>query len=117
MLHHPYLNLYRKQVVKQADLVLAMMVYGEWFTLVVHPAAARSPAAAVFPSALAGQRPAGHGHAGRRHLRGHRRPDHFPSLRQRGDVAADQAFSVGIEPEQDRPAPPSPRPPKRRAHS
>ncbi len=25
MMHHPYLNLYRKQVVKQADLVLAMM--------------------------------------------------------------------------------------------
>jgi alpha,alpha-trehalose phosphorylase len=33
MLHHPYLNLYRHQVVKQADLVLAMMAYGDAFTL------------------------------------------------------------------------------------
>ncbi|MGK5678484.1 glycoside hydrolase family 65 protein [Actinoplanes sp. URMC 104] len=33
MLHHHYLNLYRKQVVKQADLVLAMVVRGDAFTL------------------------------------------------------------------------------------
>jgi alpha,alpha-trehalose phosphorylase len=33
MLGHHYLNLYRKQVVKQADLVLAMMVRGDAFTL------------------------------------------------------------------------------------
>jgi alpha,alpha-trehalose phosphorylase len=32
MLYQPYLNLYRKQVVKQADLVLAMMLYGDEFT-------------------------------------------------------------------------------------
>ncbi|WP_250038134.1 glycoside hydrolase family 65 protein [Paractinoplanes maris] len=32
MLGHHYLNLYRKQVVKQADLVLAMMVRGDAFT-------------------------------------------------------------------------------------
>jgi alpha,alpha-trehalose phosphorylase len=33
MLHHPYLNLYRKQVVKQADLVLAMMKRPDAFTV------------------------------------------------------------------------------------
>ncbi|GAB2621077.1 glycosyl hydrolase [Paractinoplanes abujensis] len=33
MLHHHYLNLYRKQVVKQADLVLAMAMCGDEFTL------------------------------------------------------------------------------------
>nr|WP_221378808.1 glycosyl hydrolase family 65 protein [Actinoplanes polyasparticus] len=33
MLSHHYLNLYRKQVVKQADLVLAMMVRPDAFTL------------------------------------------------------------------------------------
>ncbi len=33
MLGHHYLNLYRKQVVKQADLVLAMMTNGDAFTL------------------------------------------------------------------------------------
>ncbi len=33
MLHHHYLNLYRKQVVKQADLVLAMVKCGGEFTL------------------------------------------------------------------------------------
>ncbi|WP_250006062.1 glycoside hydrolase family 65 protein [Actinoplanes sp. M2I2] len=32
MMGHHYLNLYRKQVVKQADLVLAMMVRGDAFT-------------------------------------------------------------------------------------
>jgi alpha,alpha-trehalose phosphorylase len=32
LLHFPYLQLYRKQVVKQADLVLAMMTRGEAFT-------------------------------------------------------------------------------------
>ncbi|GID25987.1 glycoside hydrolase family 65 protein [Paractinoplanes brasiliensis] len=32
MLHHHYLNLYRKQVVKQADLVLAMAMCGDEFT-------------------------------------------------------------------------------------
>ncbi|MDR7276877.1 glycoside hydrolase family 65 protein [Catenuloplanes atrovinosus] len=32
MLHHPYLNLYRRQVVKQADLVLAMLMRGDAFT-------------------------------------------------------------------------------------
>jgi alpha,alpha-trehalose phosphorylase len=32
MLHHPYLNLYRRQVVKQADLVLAMALHGDAFT-------------------------------------------------------------------------------------
>ena len=32
MLHQPYLNLYRKQVVKQADLVLAMVTRGDAFT-------------------------------------------------------------------------------------
>ncbi|GAB7039261.1 MULTISPECIES: glycoside hydrolase family 65 protein [Catenuloplanes] len=32
MLHHPYLNLYRRQVVKQADLVLAMLMRGDVFT-------------------------------------------------------------------------------------
>jgi len=32
MLHHPYFDLYRKQVVKQADLVLAMQKCGEAFT-------------------------------------------------------------------------------------
>ncbi|MFI9650426.1 glycoside hydrolase family 65 protein [Streptomyces sp. NPDC052040] len=31
MLHHPYLELYRKQVVKQADLVLAMYLRGDAF--------------------------------------------------------------------------------------
>ncbi len=31
-LHHPYLDLYRKQVVKQADLVLAMHLQGHAFT-------------------------------------------------------------------------------------
>jgi alpha,alpha-trehalose phosphorylase len=32
MLHHPYFQLYRHQVVKQADLVLAMQLCGEAFT-------------------------------------------------------------------------------------
>jgi alpha,alpha-trehalose phosphorylase len=32
LLHYPYFNLYRKQVVKQADLVLAMMFRGDAFT-------------------------------------------------------------------------------------
>jgi alpha,alpha-trehalose phosphorylase len=32
MLHYPYFDLYRKQVVKQADLVLAMQLRGEAFT-------------------------------------------------------------------------------------
>lgn len=32
MLHHPYRQLYRKQVVKQADLVLAMLTCGDRFT-------------------------------------------------------------------------------------
>ena len=32
MLHHPYFDLYRKQVVKQADLVLAMQRCGDAFT-------------------------------------------------------------------------------------
>ena len=32
MLHFPYFNLYRKQVVKQADLVLAMHLRGDAFT-------------------------------------------------------------------------------------
>ncbi|MFI9173729.1 glycoside hydrolase family 65 protein [Streptomyces lincolnensis] len=31
MLHFPYFDLYRKQVVKQADLVLAMYLCGGWF--------------------------------------------------------------------------------------
>ncbi|MEU3663598.1 glycosyl hydrolase family 65 protein [Streptomyces sp. NPDC032940] len=31
MLHFPYFDLYRKQVVKQADLVLAMYTCGSWF--------------------------------------------------------------------------------------
>jgi alpha,alpha-trehalose phosphorylase len=31
LLHHPYLNLYRKQVVKQADLVLALFLRGDAF--------------------------------------------------------------------------------------
>jgi alpha,alpha-trehalose phosphorylase len=33
LLHHPYFNLYRKQVVKQADLVLALFLRGDAFTL------------------------------------------------------------------------------------
>ncbi|AGZ45252.1 glycoside hydrolase family 65 protein [Actinoplanes friuliensis] len=32
MLHYPYLDLYRRQVVKQADLVLAMVLRGDAFT-------------------------------------------------------------------------------------
>ena len=32
LLHYPYFNLYRKQVVKQADLVLALHVCGDSFT-------------------------------------------------------------------------------------
>ncbi len=32
LLHYPYFDLYRKQVVKQADLVLAMFVCGDSFT-------------------------------------------------------------------------------------
>ena len=32
MLHHPYVELYRKQVCKQADLVLAMQLRGDAFT-------------------------------------------------------------------------------------
>ncbi|MBS1863867.1 MAG: glycoside hydrolase family 65 protein [Actinobacteria bacterium] len=32
LLHYPYFDLYRKQVVKQADLVMAMMVRGDAFT-------------------------------------------------------------------------------------
>jgi alpha,alpha-trehalose phosphorylase len=32
LLHYPYFDLYRKQVVKQADLVMAMLVRGEAFT-------------------------------------------------------------------------------------
>ena len=32
MLHFPYLDLYRRQVVKQADLVLAMMLHSDAFT-------------------------------------------------------------------------------------
>ncbi|WP_405774154.1 glycoside hydrolase family 65 protein [Streptomyces sp. NBC_00859] len=32
MLHHPYFDLYRRQVVKQADLVLAMYVRGDYFS-------------------------------------------------------------------------------------
>ena len=32
LLHYPYFDLYRKQVVKQADLVLAMMPRGDAFT-------------------------------------------------------------------------------------
>jgi alpha,alpha-trehalose phosphorylase len=31
-LHHPYFDLYRKQVIKQADLVLAMQMCGDHFT-------------------------------------------------------------------------------------
>lgn len=31
-LHHPYLHLYRRQVIKQADLVLAMMLHPDAFT-------------------------------------------------------------------------------------
>jgi len=31
MLHHPYFDLYRKQVVKQADLVFALYACGEYF--------------------------------------------------------------------------------------
>lgn len=33
LLHYPYFELYRKQVIKQADLVLAMHLCGEHFTL------------------------------------------------------------------------------------
>ncbi|UGS35878.1 glycoside hydrolase family 65 protein [Capillimicrobium parvum] len=33
LLHYPYFELYRKQVIKQADLVLALHVAGEHFTL------------------------------------------------------------------------------------
>jgi alpha,alpha-trehalose phosphorylase len=33
LLHHPYFELYRKQVVKQADLVLALHLCGDAFTL------------------------------------------------------------------------------------
>ncbi|GII96384.1 glycoside hydrolase family 65 protein [Sinosporangium siamense] len=32
LLHYPYFDLYRKQVVKQADLVLAILLHGEEFT-------------------------------------------------------------------------------------
>ena len=32
LLHFPYFDLYRKQVVKQADLVLALHVFGDAFT-------------------------------------------------------------------------------------
>jgi len=32
LLHFPYFDLYRKQVVKQADLVLALHVRGDWFS-------------------------------------------------------------------------------------
>ncbi|MBN9494242.1 hypothetical protein J0H33_13010, partial [bacterium] len=32
LLHYPYFDLYRKQVVKQADLVMAMLVRGEAFS-------------------------------------------------------------------------------------
>ena len=32
MLHHPYFQLYRKQVIKQADIVLAMHLCGDCFT-------------------------------------------------------------------------------------
>src|SRR5258708_29219832 len=32
LLHFPYVDLYRKQVVKQADLVLAMHLHGDAFT-------------------------------------------------------------------------------------
>jgi alpha,alpha-trehalose phosphorylase len=32
LLHYPYFDLYRKQVVKQADLVMAMFYAGEYFT-------------------------------------------------------------------------------------
>jgi alpha,alpha-trehalose phosphorylase len=32
LLHFPYFNLYRKQVIKQADLVLAMQLYSDAFT-------------------------------------------------------------------------------------
>ncbi len=32
LLHFPYFDLYRKQVVKQADLVLALFVRGDAFT-------------------------------------------------------------------------------------
>lgn len=32
MLHYPYFDLYRKQVVKQADLVLALFTNGDYFT-------------------------------------------------------------------------------------
>ncbi|CAM5339541.1 hypothetical protein SFUMM280S_11328 [Streptomyces fumanus] len=31
MLHFPYFDLYRKQVIKQSDLVLAMYTCGSWF--------------------------------------------------------------------------------------
>jgi alpha,alpha-trehalose phosphorylase len=33
LLHHPYFDLYRRQVIKQADLVLAMQLRGDAFTL------------------------------------------------------------------------------------
>jgi alpha,alpha-trehalose phosphorylase len=33
LLHYPYFDLYRKQVVKQADLVLALFVFGDAFSL------------------------------------------------------------------------------------
>jgi alpha,alpha-trehalose phosphorylase len=33
LLHFPYFDLYRKQVVKQADLVLALIIFGDRFTL------------------------------------------------------------------------------------
>ncbi|CAM5587202.1 hypothetical protein STENM327S_04656 [Streptomyces tendae] len=32
MLHFPYFDIYRKQVVKQSDLVLAMYTCGSWST-------------------------------------------------------------------------------------
>jgi alpha,alpha-trehalose phosphorylase len=32
LLHYPYFDLYRKQIVKQADLVLAMYLFGDMFT-------------------------------------------------------------------------------------
>jgi alpha,alpha-trehalose phosphorylase len=33
LLHYPYFDLYRKQVIKQADLVLALVLRGDYFTL------------------------------------------------------------------------------------
>ena len=66
LLHFPYFDLYRKQVVKQADLVLAMHLRGDAFTAEQKAAQLRLLRGAHGAGLLAvGLHPGGHGRRGR----------------------------------------------------